>query len=136
MPEQLSLFGDQLSPGVDELFRELAVPVKKGELESIKAEIWQYVEKIVKAQRKNEFLNADLARKISETCIYLLDSYTKYPKDQKALISGAVKYFLLCGDQDSDIGSPLGFDDDAEVLNYVLNKIGRKDLLIDIEEEF
>lgn len=136
MAQQFSLFGGLLNPDLEPVFRKLAVPVESNEVEPLKEEIIGYLGKVKQAQKKNEFLNGTLAGKIGETSILLLESYNTYSKEHQTLMIGAVKYFLLSGDQDKDISSPLGFDDDAEVLNFVLKSIGRDELLIDIEGEF
>jgi len=137
MVKQLSLFdGMLLNPTIEKVFNKLAVPVKPQKMEQLKTDIKRYLERITRAQNKNEFLNEPLARKIGKTAIYLLDSYQQYPKNKQALIIGAVKYFLLDADEENDLESPLGFDDDAEVFNYVLKNIGRDDLIIDIEGVF
>ncbi len=136
MTYQLSFFGDLLSPEVDRILREIAIPVKPDEVEILKTEIKHYLDRIVQAQRKNEFLNEPLARRIGEIGVLLLKSYHSYTKEQQALVTGAVRYFVLAKDKDNDLHSPLGFDDDAEVMNFVLKSIGREDLIIDIEGDY
>ena len=136
MTDQLSLFGDLLSPEVDRILREFAVPVKSDGVETLKTEIMCYLDRIVQAQRENEFLNEPLARRIGEIGVLLLDSYHSYTKEQQSFITGAVRYFLLAKDKDNDLHSPLGFDDDAEVMKFVLKSIGRENLMIDIEGDY
>ena len=58
----------------------------------------------------------------------LLDNYASCAEPQRRLIVGAARYFAQSEDVEADTASVMGFDDDMEVLNYVLLAIGRADL--------
>jgi hypothetical protein len=42
-----------------------------------------------------------------------------------------VDYFVMRDDGEDDLHSPIGFDDDARVVNAVLDALGRSDLRVD-----
>lgn len=101
--------------------------------EKLKQKVKVYLEDIKKETIYNEFINITLADKIGNVCIFLLDQYNKYNKEEQQFINVTVNYFLACNDEEEDLYSPLGFDDDAEILNECLKLIKKEDLIIDIE---
>lgn len=70
------------------------------------------------------------AEQIATALQQVLSAPTGYAPDERALLRGAVEYFLLADDAAGDIVSPVGFDDDAAVLNTVLIELDRTDLLV------
>jgi uncharacterized membrane protein YkvA (DUF1232 family) len=53
-----------------------------------------------------------------------------YDADERAVITGAVRYFLDENDASDDLNEVFGFDDDLAVLNAVTITLGKTDLLI------
>ncbi len=51
---------------------------------------------------------------------------------RKRLIQAACYYFVENDDEESGIQSVYGFDDDAELLNVILEHLDRPDLVIQI----
>lgn len=62
----------------------------------------------------------------------LLDEPDQYDARERELIRGAVEYFVLDRDERRDLTDAIGFDDDARVLNAVLDSLHRADLRIDL----
>jgi uncharacterized membrane protein YkvA (DUF1232 family) len=81
--------------------------------------------------RRNEFLDIDLAQRLADAILLLLNDYATYSEEHQLLIAGAARYFIHAEDADPDVTSILGFDDDVAVLNYVLALIGRQELRLD-----
>jgi len=54
----------------------------------------------------------------------------QYDAEARALLRGAVVYFIEADDTANDLTDVIGFDDDVRVLNAVLDALGRQDLLI------
>lgn len=50
--------------------------------------------------------------------------------EQRQLVQAAVTWFLLEEDDEPDLESVAGLDDDAEVFNAVVRELGRQDLVI------
>lgn len=50
--------------------------------------------------------------------------------EQRQLVQVAVTWFLLEEDEEPDLESVAGLDDDAEVFNAVARELGRQDLVI------
>ena len=42
---------------------------------------------------------------------------------QRALVSDAIRYFVQTNDEEDDLRSPVGFEDDTEVVEAVLRRI-------------
>lgn len=91
-----------------------------------------YLTTVEAAAGQNEFLDLPLARAIAVALEQALDHVD--PSDERALhaLHVAVRYFEEDDDDEPDLESVLGFEDDAQVANVVLRFIGREDLLIEI----
>ncbi|MFQ5434135.1 MAG: hypothetical protein ACE5FD_04595, partial [Anaerolineae bacterium] len=79
-----------------------------------------------------EFLDIDTAKRLAAVLITLLDEYSTFSPSHRALIIGAVRYFLQDRDAEPDTTSLLGFDDDTIVLNHVLAAIGLSERKVDL----
>ncbi|MEZ5342091.1 MAG: hypothetical protein R2706_11775 [Acidimicrobiales bacterium] len=78
-----------------------------------------------------EATDLEAAERIADALFTLLSAPTGYAPDERALLRGAVEYFLLAEDASGDIVSPVGFDDDRAVVNTVLIELERPDLLLE-----
>jgi len=73
---------------------------------------------------ENEFIDIKSAEKLAAVSHYLIELMPDLsPEDQK-YARAAIKYFLESEDEEHDFESMFGFDDDIEVMNFVLEKIG------------
>ena len=63
-----------------------------------------------------------LPRALASRCKRLLMRYDESGPEERAAIVGAVRYFLETHDLERDDG-PSGFDDDAKVMNYVVEGV-------------
>jgi uncharacterized membrane protein YkvA (DUF1232 family) len=82
--------------------------------------------------QQNEFLDIALAEKIAAAVTTLLAEYEQHPPEHQALIVGAARYFIAEDDLEPDTGSILGFDDDARLLNAVLDAVDRPELKVEV----
>ena len=74
-----------------------------------------------------------LAKSLAEASLRLLGTLNeKTPETTRRLVQAAVRYFIIEDDADSDLDSILGLDDDAEVMNAVLKKLGHDKWLVDV----
>lgn len=75
----------------------------------------------------------NLAECIGVSCFVLLNTLRPdTPEESRRLIQVACRYFVETEDGEGDLESVFGFDDDAEVLNAVVMKVGRSDLVVSI----
>ncbi len=96
----------------------------------LKAQVGRYLKTIHAQAPKNRNINLELIDRMGAVFDQLLDGYTTFPEEHRALVVGAARYFIETSDANDDLTDPLGFDDDLAVLNTVLMVIGRHDLVL------
>jgi uncharacterized membrane protein YkvA (DUF1232 family) len=86
-----------------------------------------------RSQWRDADVDPTLANTLAEASLRLLGTLKEgTPESTRRLVQAAVRYFVIEEDADSDLDSILGLDDDAEVLNAVLRKLGHADWQIDV----
>jgi hypothetical protein len=74
-----------------------------------------------------ENIDPKLARTLIDKAIKLLGTVQPdTPEETRRLVQAAVRYLVIEDDATNDLGSILGLDDDAEVMNAVLRHLGRE----------
>jgi hypothetical protein len=117
---------EELSASVEEILARPAVGH-----EDILAELDEYTSQIDAASRQRADLDVHLAEMILRTCRTLLeDDWGNLDSTQQSLVRLACVYYLDSDDADGDLESPFGFEDDALILNLVLDFIGRTELRV------
>ncbi len=85
-----------------------------------------------RGQWRDDDVDPALAQALCDASIRLLGTLTDdSPESTRRLIQGAVRYFVLEDDADGDLDSILGLDDDTQVMNAVMDKLGRADWRVD-----
>jgi uncharacterized membrane protein YkvA (DUF1232 family) len=128
--KQESLFNNQPSNKFQKIIKEHGEIYTNSEL--LKQSLKDYVVKIKEETAYNEFINISQAIKIKDVCIALVEDYEKFEYEQKKYIVATINYFVTSEDEEDDLFSPLGFDDDTEVLNECLSLINKKELIIEL----
>jgi hypothetical protein len=123
----------EISFSTGELVGGLLKAQKKTKEELVVA-IDKYDQKIEEVARNRQDVDVNLAHTISQVCLNLLNDCWGHATDfEKHLISMACCYYLEeDDDKDGDFDSVFGFVDDAQVLNIILESIGREDFIIQI----
>jgi hypothetical protein len=94
--------------------------------DTLLADLDEYTSRIDRAVRQRGRLDVHLAEMILRACRTLLqDDWPHLGAEHQSLVRLACVYYLESDDADGDLDSPFGFDDDALVLNLVLETIGR-----------
>ncbi len=110
------------------LDRFLEEPLR--EITELRSEVRTYLEKLENLSGEEEFLDLQLARIIAAQCEALLVGLNSTSSEHaRRLVQMAVRYFIEDDDAEGDITSPIGFDDDAEVVVLVAQELGREDVL-------
>ena len=100
---------------------------------TLEALIAGYADDIERAATKRADLDVHLADCIARSCMTLLNEEWDRAEDSgKRLIEAACQYFVESEDQDSDLESAYGFDDDAELVNEIVELLNRQDLTVQI----
>jgi hypothetical protein len=129
MPEQLlGNFPEALRQPVGDFYN---LPLaSKDELTAL---INGYADEIARAAERRGDLDVNLADCIHRCCLTLLSEQWDSDGDhRKRLIQVACYYFVESDDEDGDLQSVYGFDEDAELLNVILEHLDRPDLAIQI----
>lgn len=94
----------------------------------------QHLERTQAAHASNRLINVRLASAIVGVLEKLMDAWSSLNANQAWWLRGAMHYFATRNDDEPDFQSPLGFEDDAEILNACLKFIGRNDLCLNVED--
>jgi hypothetical protein len=79
------------------------------------------------ASAHSPFVDLETAEALATTCLALLD-HVDAQSAHHDLVQAACLYFAAQDDEEDDFASPVGFDDDAEVIRHVAQTVGRPDL--------
>ena len=77
------------------------------------------------AARDNEFVDTAEAIRLHMLLAEALESWDDLDAGQRAVLAGAVDYLVRTDDEEDDLRSPIGFEDDAEVVEAALEQIRR-----------
>lgn len=112
-------------------FKQLALePLPLENIAAVKQGIAAYFGKLEELSAKHHQINIDLARTLAERSNTLLDMYGELGERQRKLAAGAVLYYMHYDDPLSDMTFGSGFDDDAKVMNHVLEELGLDHLCV------
>lgn len=86
------------------------------------------------AFRKNPLINLRLATAICDRLENVAGTWDDLSPEARFWLGGAIIYFTISDDDESDHLSPIGFEDDAEVLNACLQLANLPELCLKIED--
>jgi uncharacterized membrane protein YkvA (DUF1232 family) len=69
-------------------------------------------------------INVRMAEQLVTACKALLALYPDLDEKGRSAVVGAVRYFMQARDAEADLESESGFEDDALVVNYVIDLTG------------
>lgn len=127
-------------PVVDQMLRGLPSPIRQIvrafyrepvlEPDALEAQLGELSEHLETQAPHTEFMDIELARKLVRRCLALVNGLDHdTPEEHRRLIQTAVRYLILEEDSEGDTTSPIGFDDDALVIELVAKAVGREDVL-------
>jgi len=118
-----------LHPEEQVQFRRLCIDTEPEEIAPLAEMIQLHVQQI---EEHSATADVEVGISVANALTVLVTAPTTYDAEERALIRGAVEYFLLDDDAEGDLTTPMGFDDDARVANSVLRRLDRPDLVIDL----
>ncbi|MFP5021905.1 GmrSD restriction endonuclease domain-containing protein [Pseudonocardia phyllosphaerae] len=77
------------------------------------------------AAEEQEFVDLPLAEDLHRRLGEALNRWSDYDAEQRRVLGAAVGYLVRTDDDEDDLRSPVGFDDDAEVVEEALRRISR-----------
>jgi hypothetical protein len=75
-----------------------------------------------------------LAEAIFNTMKAIVERLEMLPDHAHPWLRGMMTYFTLTPDLESDFASPIGFDDDVQIMNACLSHAGLEDLCLNPED--
>ena len=84
-----------------------------------------HLEHVRAAARDNEFVDAAEAVRLHMLLAEALVSWERLDGGQREVLADAVHYLVRTDDEEDDLRSPIGFEDDAEVVEAALEQIRR-----------
>ncbi|HOT29648.1 MAG TPA: hypothetical protein PLU72_15845 [Candidatus Ozemobacteraceae bacterium] len=112
-----------------ELLAKLAQPVPEEHLEELREAMRLHLQSAERHLGPAP-LNLPLIRRMTEALDTALNAYGSLSETQRALLVGAIRYFVENEDAANDLDDPFGFDDDLAVINAVLLEIGLSHLSV------
>ncbi|MBK6606657.1 MAG: hypothetical protein IPG24_14520 [Leptospiraceae bacterium] len=94
----------------------------------------KYTKELEEIAKTNGLLNLKLAQRINDTILKVEKLWSELALDSQYWLKGAIAYYFLTEDEEDDISSAIGFDDDAEVLNACLRLAELNQFIIRIED--
>lgn len=82
----------------------------------------------------NSLVDVELAEGVAGSLMAMLEMADGLAYEERRLLAGAVEYYVLTGDNDDDLASPVGMVDDARVTNATAEALGRSDLVVPVAE--
>lgn len=113
-------------------FKNMCGLVSPEELSELSALLEQSIEKTRDLSLSSPRIDIRLAEEIASRCRLLLEHYQEFSDAEKMMIIGAVRYFVVDDDPFSDDTFASGFDDDAQVINHVLEHLGIEGMFIEL----
>jgi len=96
-------------------------------------EALDHFEKVQEASGSNSHIDVQTAEAIVGVFQILVQEWDSIPSISQSWCKAMMRYFTTADGIDDDFNSPIGFDDDAEVVNACLKFAGRADLCLDVE---
>jgi hypothetical protein len=89
----------------------------------LRARLQDHLAQVRAAAEDNEFVDLALAEHLHGRLANALDAWAGYDGEQRAALIEAVDYLVRTDDEEDDLRSPIGFDDDAEAVEAALRRV-------------
>lgn len=134
MSEQLALYPAGLTRAQ---FDQLSTYVNKAASltpNHLLQEAQHHLDRTRAAYASNRFVNIRLATAICGSFTEVAKRWESLSPHARTWLAGAFLYFAKCDDDEPDFSSPIGFEDDAEVLNACLRLTHLDELCVNPED--
>ena len=109
-------------PDMDDSEREQPLPAYG--VRDLREKVRRRLEELTRESLDNPLIDLGLAMRIGDSLLSLLDASEGLDDRAKMAVRGAVEYFVLSRDRQSDVDSRFGFIDDATLLNNTCEQVG------------
>jgi len=115
-----------------DLFNKVLAENRNNDKTYLSKLVTDYLKFAKKSLSINEFIDIDSATLLTGVSHYLISQLDNLSQEEKSYAVAAIYYFVECDDREHDFNSMFGFEDDIEVMNYVLEKIGHTNKKIEL----
>lgn len=119
--------------GASALFLSLCELLDPSQIEELKAQLTDTYNEMLGLAQSSPNMNTRRLNDIFGVCSYLLSHYESLTQRHQSLVVGAIRYFMAEDDGLNDLVFYTGLDDDAKILNYVLEEIGIEGMYIRLD---
>lgn len=134
MSDQLDLYPAGLTRSQFSRLTSLADEASGRSLADLQSAVQQHLEQTEAAHQRNRLVNLRLATAIGDSIKQVCQRWDSLPANARNWLVGAFLYFASCNDDEPDFDSPIGFEDDTEVLNACLRFAKLDDLCLNVED--
>lgn len=134
MSRQLDLYPTGLTRSQFDRLVALADEASGKPLANVLADVRQHAKDAEAAHVRNRLVNVRLASAISNTVDEVAKRWEDLPTVARSWLAAAFLYFADCDDDEPDFTSPIGFEDDAEILNACLRFAKLDELCLNVED--
>lgn len=134
MDEELNLLRSKLTRWQFERLAEYARDMPDPSPGDLLQETQDHVNRAREVYARNRLINLPLVTAIAGTIAQVVDRWDAVPTESRPWLAGAVMYFVRSDDDEPDFNSPIGFEDDTEVLNACLQLAKLDDLCLNVED--
>ncbi|MBM3684091.1 MAG: hypothetical protein FJW83_06065 [Actinobacteria bacterium] len=121
------LVQELLHPGEMDTFVAGCLPTSVDDLHDLRLVVTTHIAAVRIAAERFPASDLETAERIADVLDGLLDEPHRWQDDERALLRGVVGYFVQRAGGNDDLADAIGFDDDARVLNAVLDALGLGD---------
>lgn len=93
------------------------------DVEQLSSRLNQHLGAVQAAAEDNEFVDLAGAEALHEQLRCILVHHEDLDTEQRRVLADAINYFVRIDDDEDDLRSPIGFDDDAEVVEAALTRL-------------
>jgi uncharacterized membrane protein YkvA (DUF1232 family) len=94
----------------------------------------EHLQRARDAHRNHPLVNVRLATALTDLFRAIVEGWETIPAEARPWLRGAMAYFVSTDDEEPDFSSPLGFEDDVDVLNACLRLAGLDELCLNPED--
>lgn len=135
MDDQLELHPSGLTRSQFNLLVQYSENVSSMSAAQLQQAADRHLSEVHLAYQSNRLVNVRMATAIRDTIEKVTSQWDELPPGALVWLAGAVLYFANSDDDEADLTSPIGFEDDVEVLNACL-RFARLEELCLISEDY
>lgn len=106
------------------VFKSLCKPFTSGAVKLLREKLEERIGALKLEAKNLAQSDIETGRILAERAKTLLDKYFEFSDINKALVAGAVNYYLFERDCVPDHHPAVGFFDDVKIMNHVLEQVG------------